>query len=91
MGTLLPPSFSFVISLIKNPDNALTFSGIFIGNVKKYKFLGWILDLIFIVSIISGAAIAIGLSSRLLQKYFRQFLTFLFQLIFNLWCFCFAY
>lgn len=77
------PALAFAISLIKNPDNPLTFSGIFIGNVKKYKFLGWILDLIFIVSIISGAAIAIGLSFPLIAKIFSTIFNISFSINFQ--------
>ena len=62
------PALAFAVSLNKNPEASLTFSGIFCADPKNIfeRFAGSLLDFIFIISIISGAAIAIGVSFTLI-------------------------
>ena len=62
------PALAFAVSLNKNPETSLTFSGIFFANPNNIfeRFAGLFLDFIFIISIISGAAIAIGVSFPLI-------------------------
>ncbi|MBD62893.1 MAG: hypothetical protein CMD68_02300 [Gammaproteobacteria bacterium] len=62
------PALAFAVKLNKDFNINLTFSGILVGNPKSIfdKFVGSLLDFIYIVSIISGAAIAIGVSFPLI-------------------------
>jgi BCCT family betaine/carnitine transporter len=71
------PALAFAISLNKNPDSKLTFSGIFFHQTQSnlLRLFGWLLDLIFILSIISGAGIAIGLSFPLIAQIFSSVLS----------------
>ena len=62
------PALAFAVSINKNSETKLTFSGIFLAEPKNAleRFAGSILDLIYIISIISGAALAIGVSFPLI-------------------------
>jgi len=62
------PALAFAVSINKNSETKLTFSGIFLAEPKNVleRLAGSILDLIYIISIISGAALAIGVSFPLI-------------------------
>ena len=61
-------AISFAVSINKNSETKLTFSGIFLAEPKNVleRLAGSILDLIYIISTISGAALAIGVSFPLI-------------------------
>tara|TARA_B100000287_G_scaffold435087_1_gene501772 strand:- start:811 stop:2277 length:1467 start_codon:yes stop_codon:yes gene_type:complete len=87
------PALAFAVRLNKNPETNLTFSGIFLANPKNIfeRLTGSLLDFIFIISIISGAAIAIGVSfpliALLISNVFNIEASSLIELIILIICF----
>ena len=87
------PGVAFTIAILKNPDVQLTFGGILIkdDNVLS-KLLKNIFDIVFILAILAGAGVGMGVSFPVIAEMTSYLLgidnTFSFQILVLIFCLC---
>ena len=87
------PGVAFTIAILKNPDVQLTFGGILIkdDNVLS-KLLKNIFDIVFILAILAGAGVGMGVSFPVIAEMTSYLLgidnTFSFQILVLVFCLC---
>ena len=87
------PGVAFTIAILKNPDVQLTFGGILIkdDNVLS-KQLKNIFDIVFILAILAGAGVGMGVSFPVIAEMTSYLLgidnTFSFQILVLIFCLC---
>ena len=87
------PGVAFTLAILKNPDVQLTFGGILIkdDNVLS-KLLKNIFDLVFILAILAGAGVGMGVSFPVIAEMTSYLLgidnTFSFQILVLIFCLC---
>ena len=87
------PGVAFTIAILKNPDVQLTFGGILIkdDNVLS-KLLKNIFEIVFILAILAGAGVGMGVSFPVIAEMTSYLLgidnTFSFQILVLIFCLC---
>ena len=87
------PGVAFTLAILKNPDVQLTFGGILIkdDNVLS-KLLKNIFDIVFILAILAGAGVGMGVSFPVIAEMTSYLLgidnTFSFQILVLIFCLC---
>ena len=87
------PGVAFTIAILKNPDVQLTFGGILIKdhNILS-KLLKNIFDIVFILAILAGAGVGMGVSFPVIAEMTSYLLgidnTFSFQILVLIFCLC---
>ena len=87
------PGVAFTIAILKNPDVQLTFGGILIkdDNVLSKLFKN-IFDIVFILAILAGAGVGMGVSFPVIAEMTSYLLgidnTFSFQILVLVFCLC---
>ena len=87
------PGVAFTIAILKNPDVQLTFGGILIKDDNGLsKLLKNIFDIVFILAILAGAGVGMGVSFPVIAEMTSYLLgidnTFSFQILVLIFCLC---
>ena len=87
------PGVAFTIAILKNPNIQLTFGGILVkGNNILSKILKNIFDIIFILAILAGAGVGMGVAFPVIAEMTSYLLgmdnSFSFQIFVLLFCLC---
>ena len=85
------PGVAFTIAILKNPDVQLTFGGIFVqGKSSISLIIKNIFDIVFILAILAGAGVGMGVSFPVIAEMTSYLLgienSFYFQIIILLFC-----
>ena len=87
------PGVAFTIAILKNPNIQLTFGGILVkGDNVLSKLLKNIFDIVFILAILAGAGVGMGVAFPVIAEMTSYLLgmdnSFTFQIFVLLFCLC---